>query len=225
MKVNSGIFSDDRYDMYVIRTKVYEKARDGETYLYDIYAQFNDDVVSYTFMWNTEVASDLSTDDILVKAMYKDICNQSAVVLRTKEEQLAISSKNPSFTPVAAKPCEPEKKALTAVEARLAQAELDAEFDPAKREISSSSSPAYRIQAATENATIQSKHNVTIQSIMSEKVMAEKTLMECKNPSKKPAAAAPALDPLDQIRKLKGLLDDKIITQEEFDKKKADLLK
>ncbi|MFZ6720510.1 SHOCT domain-containing protein [Undibacterium sp. Ji49W] len=34
-----------------------------------------------------------------------------------------------------------------------------------------------------------------------------------------------APDPLDQIRKLKGLLDDKIITQEEFEKKKADLLK
>ncbi|MFZ6757901.1 SHOCT domain-containing protein [Undibacterium sp. Ji50W] len=222
-----GIFSDDKYDMYVIRTKVYEKAPDGDSYLFDIYAQFNDDAVTATFIWNAETASGMTTTDITVKTMYQGICNQSAVVLRTKEEQLAISSKNPSFAPVTAKPCEPERTALKVVEARLAKAELDAEFDPGKREIYSSSSPAYRIQAATENATIQSRHNVIIQSIMTEKVMAEKTLMDCKNPGKQQAAApvSPAPDPLDQIRKLKALLDDKIITQEEFDKKKADLLK
>lgn len=39
----------------------------------------------------------------------------------------------------------------------------------------------------------------------------------------KPQTAA-TLSPADEIRKLKSLLDDGIITQEEFDKKKAELL-
>lgn len=38
------------------------------------------------------------------------------------------------------------------------------------------------------------------------------------------AQAAPAADPYEQLTKLKGLLDNAVITQEDFDKKKAELL-
>lgn len=40
----------------------------------------------------------------------------------------------------------------------------------------------------------------------------------------RPQATVVASSPVDEIRKLKALLEDNIITQEEFDKKKADLL-
>ena len=40
----------------------------------------------------------------------------------------------------------------------------------------------------------------------------------------KPQTVAAATSPADEIRKLKTLLDDNIITQEEFDKKKTELL-
>ena len=42
---------------------------------------------------------------------------------------------------------------------------------------------------------------------------------------KKPKAKSPAIGIADEIRKFKDLLDDGVITQEEFDKKKKDLLR
>jgi len=47
-------------------------------------------------------------------------------------------------------------------------------------------------------------------------------ILECQKP--KPVVVQQAADPADQIRKLKGLLDDGIISQEEFDAKKKQLL-
>jgi hypothetical protein len=44
-------------------------------------------------------------------------------------------------------------------------------------------------------------------------------------PKEAPKAAEAPVSAADEIRKYKGLLDDGIITQEEFDKKKAELLK
>lgn len=47
-------------------------------------------------------------------------------------------------------------------------------------------------------------------------------ILECQKPA--PAAAAPQTDAADQIRKLKSLLDDGILTQAEFDAKKKQIL-
>jgi hypothetical protein len=101
-------------------------------------------------------------------------------------------------------------------------ATIDAYLDPGKREPIGRLSASSRIEVATENANIQSKHNVIMQALLAEKATATAALTLCKNPPKIQSAT---IDPLDQIRKLKGLLDDKIITQKEFDTKKAALLK
>ncbi len=49
-------------------------------------------------------------------------------------------------------------------------------------------------------------------------------ILECQKPKPTVVQQVAAADPADQIRKLKGLLDDGIITQEEFDAKKKQIL-
>ena len=51
-----------------------------------------------------------------------------------------------------------------------------------------------------------------------------KYILDCQKPKPVVVQQAAASDPADQIRKLKGLLDDGIITQAEFDAKKKQLL-
>ena len=76
------------------------------------------------------------------------------------------------------------------------------------------------IGAATQDENtvmFRKSENETAKSIK-EKI--EQTQMDMNRPQ----AAVVASSPVDEIRKLKELLEDNIITQEEFDKKKADLL-
>jgi hypothetical protein len=224
-QVRQGLFSDKTYDMYVIRTKAYEKAKDGEYYLYDVYAQFNDDAVTATFIWNAETDEGLSADDRTIKPMYQGICNQSVTVLRTKEQQIAISKADGNYTPVAVKPCQTEKEAFKKIDSQI-------RFEVAKAELESSAKSAEgmsrnqhdRLNLTIENNSNQARQNVFLQALLAKKLDAEKTLNSCLDSSKKPVSSVES-DPLDQLRKLKSLLDDKIITQKEFDTKKAQLLK
>lgn len=175
-QVRQGLFSDKTYDMYVIRTKAYEKANDGEYYLFDIYAQFNDDAVTATFMWNTETDEGMSADDRTIKPMYQGICNQSVTVLRTKDQQIAISKANGNFTPVAVKPCQTEKEAFKKIDNQI-------KFEVAKAELETSAKSAEgmwrnqhdRLNLTIENNSSQARQNVFLQALLTKKLEAEKT--------------------------------------------------
>lgn len=224
-QVRQGLFSDKTYDMYVIRTKAYEKANDGEYYLFDIYAQFNDDAVTATFMWNTETDEGMSADDRTIKPMYQGICNQSVTVLRTKDQQIAISKANGNFTPVAVKPCQAEREALKKSEITLKYETMQADLEVLESQSLDSFRNQYdRLNRAIKSNGVQARQNIQLQGLMAKKIEAEKVLSSCLEGTKKQSIPSEG-DPLDQLRKLKLLLDDKIITQKEFDAKKAQLLK
>ncbi|MDP1539253.1 MAG: SHOCT domain-containing protein [Moraxellaceae bacterium] len=219
-QIKKGLFSDTKYDMYVIRTRVSDLADDGVMYDFDVYSQFNDNVITVTLSWNT-TGGGMDQQDRAIKAIYEGICQQSVAVIRTKGEQAAINAADPTRKPVDPGKCQPEARHLAGVNSRIAMAKIDAYLDPTKQTTFSGSGPLRRIEVATQNVEVQSQHNVVMQALLAEEAAARTTYTLCKNP---PKAQVPTVDPLDQLRKLKGLLDDKIISQEEFDTKKAVLL-
>lgn len=220
-QVKKGLFTNTSYDMYVIRTGVLEKATNGLIYKHEIYSQFNDNSISTTFSWNIETGAGMDRNERVIKAMYEGICAQNSVVIRTKVEQLAINERDPTRKPVEPGPCQDETRLVAGIDSKIAIEEVEAYLDPSKRE-TIGATKLDRIKDATINATVQGKHNVTMQSLLIEKAVAVAALAQCKNPIKTKTETA---DPLDQLRTLKSLLDDKIITQKEFETKKASLLK
>lgn len=222
IQIKKGLFVDTKYDMYVIRTKISDLGSNGVLYDFDIYSQFNNDSITMTFSWNAETGGDMTQQERTVKAIYDGICKQSMVVIRTKDEQMAINENDLTRKPVDPGNCQNEAKSLAVVNSKIAMAKVEAYLDPAKRDTFGRSSKLDRIEIATQNASVQSEHNVIMQSLLAEEAAAASVLATCKKP---PKAQTATIDPLDQIRKLKTLLDDKIITQEEFDIKKAALLK
>lgn len=222
-QVKKGLFTDKRLDMYVIRTKTYEKARNGEFYLYDIYAQFNNDAVTATFMWNTETDDGMSNDDRTIKSMYQGICNQSATVIRTKEQQISISKANGNFTPVAAKPCQLEREAFKNIDNQIKLEDAKTDLDKLYKSTEAFYQNRFdRLNSTIESSSDQARNNVYLQALMTKKLDAEKALSSCTDNKKQ--LQSNDVDPLDQLRKLKSLLDDKIISQKEFDAKKTHLL-
>ena len=219
-QVKKGFFSDTRYDMYVIRSGGPVKAENGLVFKHDIYSQFNDDSISATFSWNGENGAGMDQDERTAKSIYEGICAQSSVVIRTKAEQLEINALDATRKPPEPDPCQDEIRKVVGVESKISTAKVKAYLD--QRDALGGSSALRRIEVETINAKVQGQHNVTMQSLLAERASAVAVLDQCKNLSTTKATAG---DPLDQLRRLKALLDDKIITQEEFNIKKASLLK
>ena len=219
-QVKKGVFTDTRYDMYVVRSGGLEKASNGLVFRRHFYSQFNDDAITMTFSWDAENGAGVDKDERIVKSMYEGICAQSSVTIRTKAEQLEINELNTTRKPPEPDPCPDEIRRVADLESKISKAKVEAYLD--QRDALGGSSTLRRIEVETMNATAQGQHNVIMQSLLAEKASAVEALDQCRNLSKTKTST---VDPLDQLRKLKALLDDKIITQEEFNIKKASLLK
>ena len=83
---------------------------------------------------------------------------------------------------------------------------------------------SYKLKGAVKVYFVVGGGNITNYNLHIEDAIASCEIANCNEPTPTVVTVAPAPDKFDQLKKLKGLLTEGIITQEEYDKEKAKLL-